>query len=155
MWPLWWPLPLKGLKKSHTKRGWEAWHAAANAAISAFTKRSLRKTGHQSISQRDNEGICAGRSRHTSKPHVLLLVFFFCVCLRVSGVFILQKKKEKKRKEKKEAGSIPKAALEFNQKKSSLSHKGKALKSYYNAQSLHCFSAKLQHTVRCLNANAN
>lgn len=64
-------------------------------------------------------------------------------------VFILQKKI------KEEAGSIPKAALEFNQKKSSLSHKGKALKSYYNAQSLHCFSAKLQHTVGYLNAKAN
>lgn len=64
-------------------------------------------------------------------------------------MFILQKKI------KEEAGSIPKAALEFNQKKSSLSHKGKALKSYYNAQSLHCFSAKLQHTVGYLNAKAN
>lgn len=53
------------------------------------------------------------------------------------------------------AGSIHKAGLEFNQQKSSLSHKEKALKSYYNAQSLYCFSVMLQYNVRYLNANAN
>lgn len=52
-------------------------------------------------------------------------------------------------------GSIHKAGLEFNQQKSSLSHKEKALKSYYDAQSLHCFSVTLQHTVRCLDAKPN
>ena len=90
----------------------------------------------------------------THQSHMFCCSFFFFVCVLGFQVCLFSKKK-KKRKEKKEAGSIPKAALEFNQKKSSLSHKGKALKSYYNAQSLHCFSAKLQHTVRCLNANAN
>lgn len=53
------------------------------------------------------------------------------------------------------ACSIHKAGLEFNQQKSSLSHKEKALKSYYDSQSPHCFSVMLQSAIRYLNAIAN
>lgn len=54
-----------------------------------------------------------------------------------------------------EAWSIHKAGLEFNQQKSSLSHKEKALKSYYDPQSPHCFSVILQLTIRYFNANSD
>lgn len=46
-----------------------------------------------------------------------------CVLLRVLGAFILK-------------SCFNSQGLEFNQQESSLSHKEKALKSYYNAQSL-------------------
>lgn len=53
------------------------------------------------------------------------------------------------------ACSIRKGSLEFNQQKSSLSHKERALKSYYAPQSLQCFSVMLQHSVGYLDTIAN
>lgn len=142
MWPLWWPLLLKGLKKSHTKQG---------EALGVLQQtRSLlplqNETRHQSVSHCDNEASHNNNewSHCTSKlipPLVGSTEFLYLLGFQVS-LFL-------------KAGSIHKAALEFNQQKSSLSHKGKALKSYYGAQSLQCYCVRLQHTVKHSGANAN
>lgn len=126
--PLWRMLPLRGpVEIPHQKQGEELGMQLPNASCD-------HQTGHGSIRQRDSRKGAAGGGRCTSKPRAGPALFLYFLGFQVR-LFL-------------KAGSIHKAGLEFNQQKSSLSHKEKALKSYYAAQSLHCFWVMLQHAAK-------
>lgn len=141
MWPLWWPLP-------RDQKTWRNPTADRQKSLAGYSKCSrfyLYKPLPVVCSQSVSLPLWQHRYENTTDwMHYIKVTHFQFLDLSGFHVCLFSK-----------AGWTPNPGLEFNQQRSSLSHKEKALKSYYDAQSLHCFSVMLEHTVRYSNANAD
>lgn len=137
-----WTLPRRGLKKTHSKQGQELRHAVANMIVSAFTNRSCQKK-KVNINQWVRTTNAAAGKKTRSRATLRQSPAARCLCASYGFRCVYSPK----------LVQFTMSVWSIIRRKSSLSYKEKALKSYYDSERLHCFPPMLQCTGPDANAN--